>query len=233
MSQNKTVFQFQVNSNMAAVDNTIRNWLAANEFKFQPKPNANYYAYNDPWVKGKRGFEYYINNNIVTILAYVGTFENPMELEGLVGAMGKQAYRNELEPLVQEIKRIESEGAPAMQAVPQQAVQTNAPQPGQAMQPQPQPMQQPQPGGNVNTFIEENMKKKENLVILGFVLSIIGVLISCVGVSFGAILIILEFYCGVQGLKTRKKGMAIATIVLASINILILIMSIVLTIFMA
>lgn len=233
MSQNKTVFQFQVNSNMAAVDNTIRNWLAANEFKFQPKPNANYYAYNDPWVKGKRGFEYYINNNIVTIVAYVGTFENPMELEGLVGAMGKQTYRNELEPLFQEIKRLESGAAPVMQAVPGQAAQVTSPQPGQAVQPQPRPMQQPQPGGNVNAFLEENMKKKETLVILGFVLSIIGVLITCLGVSFGAILIIMEFYCGVQGLKTRKKGMAIATIVLASLNILFLIVNIALTVMLA
>ena len=54
----------------------------ANEYKFEPRPNANYYAYNDPWVKGKRGFEYYLNNNVVTIVAYLGTFENPTDLDG-------------------------------------------------------------------------------------------------------------------------------------------------------
>ncbi len=221
MSQNKTVFQFQVNANMAVIETVIRNWLVANEYKFEPRPNANYYAYNDPWVKGKRGFEYYLNNNVVTIVAYLGTFENPTDLDGFVGAFPKQAYRDDLAPLLEEIKKLENGGQPTGQAAP---VSTAAPM-GQ---------QGPLPTGNtVNTFVEQNNKRQETLVMIGFILSIVGVLISCLGVTYGAILIAFEFYCGCQGLKSGKKGLAIATIVLASINVLTLLLSIVLTVLMA
>lgn len=210
MSQNKTVFQFQVNANMASVDNIIRSWLTAHQFKFEPKPNANYFAYNDPWIMGKRGFEYYINGNTVTILAYIGTYENPTELEGFVGSVGKQGYRNDLDPLFAEIKKLENGGM------------VNA-----------QPTQAPAQNGSLNTFMEQNNKRQENIVIVGFILSLIGLLASCIGAVPGGILILIEFYCGCQGLKSGKKGLAIATIVLASISVLIMLFYIVLTVLTA
>lgn len=238
MSQNKTVFQFQVNANMASVDNIIRSWLTAHQFKFEPKPNANYFAYNDPWIMGKRGFEYYINGNTVTILAYIGTFENPTELEGFVGSVGKQGYRNDLDPLFAEIKKLENGGAvnaqpfPGAQPAPAPVVQ---PIPGAQSSPTPtaQPTQAPAQNGSLNTFMEQNNKKQENIVIVGFILSLIGLLASCIGAVPGGILILIEFYCGCQGLKSGKKGLAIATIVLASISVLIMLFSIALTVLMA
>ena len=64
---------------------------------------------------------------------------------------------------------------------------------------------------------------KETMVIVGFVMSILGLVFSCFGVTYGAILLVLEFYFAIQGLKTSKKGLAIATLVLAGLSILILI----------
>ena len=58
---------------------------------------------------------------------------------------------------------------------------------------------------------------------MGFWLSIIGLLASFVGVAYGVIVYILNFYFASQGLKTRKRGKAIATIVMSIISIIIII----------
>lgn len=80
---------------------------------------------------------------------------------------------------------------------------------------------------SLNTFMEENNKKQETMVTIGFVMAIVGLLLSFVGVTYGVILIILEYYFAIQGLKTTKRGFAIATIVIASVSILGIILGIV------
>ena len=109
-------------------------------------------------------------------------------------------------------------------------------QQGMSMQ-QGAPMQQgmpPQQGyippqNSANQFVEKSRKTRENWTIAGFVISLVGLLLSFFGITYGAIIIVLEFWCGFQGLQTKKKGLAIATIVLAGISVLLLILSIVYT----
>lgn len=213
MSQGKTEFKFHVNADMSLVEGVIRNWLQANQFSLKPEFGATCYGFNDPIVKGKRGFEYYINGNDVTILAYVGTYKKPKALEGFVGAVMKQNYRNELAPLFTEIKKLENGDTAATYNTNQTTGNTGAAQ-----------MQ----NNSLNTFMEENNKKQETLVIVGFVMSLVGLLISCFGFNFGAILLILEFYFAIQGLKTSKKGLAIATIVLGCVSVVFFFLNIVL-----
>ena len=62
---------------------------------------------------------------------------------------------------------------------------------------------------------------------MGFWLSIIGLLASFVGVAYGVIVYILNFYFASQGLKPRKRGKAIATIVMSIISIIIIVMQLV------
>ena len=256
MSQGKTEFKFRVNADITVVESLIRNWLNANGFSFQPKPGANYYAFNDPMLKGKRGLEYYINGNEVTILAYLGTYEKHQDLEGFVGALPKQAYRNELNPLFEELKKLESGRTPNMANAAPNA-QGNMPNPGYPAgqgypNGQPAGAGQGYPGGqpagagqgypngqpagagqmqddSLNRFTEKNNKNKEKMAIAGFILSLVGLVVICLGASYGSILIVMEYYFAIQGLKTKKKGLAIATIVLASINLVVLIGSIILS----
>lgn len=243
MSQQKTEFKFKVNADATLVEAVIRNWLVVNKFAPNPKYGANVYEFNDPMLKGRRGFEYYINGNEVTILAYIGKYEKPQALEGFVGAVMKQDYRNEMAPLFDELKKLENASATqqtvgaAQPADPQQT--SEAAQPTGA-QPQSVSGTQQQSAGayqttgtapvqndSLNTFMEQNNKKQETLVIVGFVMSLIGLLLSCFGATYGVILIMLEFYFAIQGLKTKKKGLAIATIVLASLGICMYLLSIV------
>lgn len=68
------------------------------------------------------------------------------------------------------------------------------------------------------------MKKQEKLCEIGFWVSILGLLASFGGVVMGIFVYIMDFYFASQGLKTRKKGKAIATIVLSIISIIVVVM---------
>lgn len=61
---------------------------------------------------------------------------------------------------------------------------------------------------------------------VGFWLSIVGLILSFIGITYGVIIYLLNYYFASQGLKTRKRGKAIATIVLSSVSIVIIILEI-------
>ena len=79
----------------------------------------------------------------------------------------------------------------------------------------------------VQSFQDETMKKKEKMCEIGFWLSILGLVCSFFGIAYGIFVYIMDFYFASQGLKTRKKGKAIATIVLSIISILIIIFTLI------
>ena len=88
-----------------------------------------------------------------------------------------------------------------------------------------------QPVQNVNQFTQifqnETTKKQEKMCEVGFWLSLFGLICSFMGVAYGVIIYILNFYFASQGLKTRKRGKATATILLSIVSILIIIFQLV------
>ena len=122
MSKEKTEYRFSVHAAPAVINQVIQNYLAANQYVQMPKPNANYYFFNDPWMKGKRSIEYYIHGTEVIVLAYMGTFEKPRGLEGFVGAIPKKSFRDDLEPLFVELHRIDMMGMAPQQGMPMQGM---------------------------------------------------------------------------------------------------------------
>lgn len=78
----------------------------------------------------------------------------------------------------------------------------------------------------VQNFQDETIKKQEKMCEWGFWLSILGLLASFVGVAYGVIVYILNFYFASQGLKTSKRNKAIATIAISIISIIIIILQI-------
>lgn len=77
-----------------------------------------------------------------------------------------------------------------------------------------------------NTFQNETAKKQEKMCEAGFWLSIVGLVFLFIGLAYGLILYILIFYFASQGLKTQKRGKAIATIVLTVISIVIIVLQV-------
>ena len=236
MSKGKSEFKFNINADPTMVEAVIRNYLVTNKYGSIAKPGANYYLSTDI-LNGNRSMEYYINGSEVTILAYMGTFERPQNLEGFVGALPKHAFRNDLNSLFEELKKLECAGN--MQPYATQSNLT-AQQPYATQPNQTAPLYTAQPYGNgqplnnsLNNFMEQANKKKETGVIVGFVLSLFGLLLSCFGIYYGLILIIIEFYLAISGLHTKKKGLAIAGIVLASLSILIILAELVLEVILS
>ena len=50
MSKEKTEYRFSVHAAPEVINQVIQNYLAANQYVQIPKPNANYYFFNDPWI---------------------------------------------------------------------------------------------------------------------------------------------------------------------------------------
>lgn len=216
MKKGKTTYQFPINVDPNLAQQTIMNWLGANSFELKEKDGNYYYQYYDP-VIGRRLFEFYIQPGMVTINAYLGKFKKPYLLDdSFAGSVPKSAYKQALDPLFKTLASY------------------NAPMGADGVSPQPDPMGMyasqvsggvpPQPAaGNYADFAEATNKRHEKLAIWGFVISIIGLLLSFIGYTYGVVLYMLEFYFAACGIKTRKKGFAIATFVLAGISIVILV----------
>lgn len=57
MSKKKTQYQFTVNASPQAINQIFQNYLMANGFQYEQKPNANYYILKD-LVAGMRLITY-------------------------------------------------------------------------------------------------------------------------------------------------------------------------------
>ncbi|MBD5529533.1 MAG: hypothetical protein HDR02_14185 [Lachnospiraceae bacterium] len=222
MKKGKSTYQFPINVDPNLAQQTIMNWLGANGFDLKEKDGNYYYQYYDP-VIGRRLFEFYIQPGMVTINAYLGKYKKPYLLDdSFAGSVPKSAYKTALAPLFQTLS---SYNAP-VGADGSQPVGTD---PNASYNAQPYvsggPAGQPVPG-NYEDFTNAANKSHEKLAIWGFVLSIVGLLLSFVGYTFGFLLYMLEFYFAACGIKTKNKGFAIATFVLAGVSIVILVISV-------
>lgn len=210
MKKGKSTYQFPITVDPNLAHQTITNWLGANSFELKEKNGQYYYQYYDPIV-GRRLLEFYIQPGMVTIYAYIGKFKKPYLLDdSFAGSVPKTAYKQALAPLFQTLSSY------------------NAPGGGEVTQPYTgdtyngaQPV-----SDNYKDLANATNRSYERMAIIGFVISIIGLLLSFVGYMLGAFLYVLEFYFATCGMKTKKKGFAIATFVLGGISIVILVYSI-------
>ena len=283
MAKGKTQFDFVVNTPFNVVNTTIQNWLVANKFKpiegvVWGQPGS--YLFNDPIVEGKRGFDYVIHGNKVTIWAYVGSSNKPMPLDdSLVGAMPKQRYKNLLTPLFQELEKLNGNTSvnnqiPAQSQYrnpvnPQVNTQNNQQQNAYgayaqhmnrqtynvgnlnqnnfAQSPQPAHLNQQNPtfvvpqscsantkpnSMQVNQFVDDINKKGEKFAVAAFIISLVSLVLPCIGVAPGGLLVLLNYWFASQGLQTKKRGLSIAAIVITSISLVLLIASIALQFFL-
>jgi len=214
VAHTKSEYNFVLQDPVLA-EQVIQSYLMANRFVRKEAEGISYYELNDPFI-GKRGFEYYINEYSITIKAYIGTYKRCSKLEGFVGCAGKIPYKNSLDSLFRQLQnQNHNTYATGMNTAPQ----TNSNQGMQAPPP-------PQPDA-LNTFVAENNKNRETLTIVAFVISIVGFFISVFGMVYGLVIHFIVIYLAIMGLKTSKKGLAIATLVITGISILISILSLV------
>lgn len=229
MKKGKSVFNFVVNADEMSIHNLMQSFLSANGFVAKQETGYTYYMQQD-FMWGNRFLEYYVNGNQVTVLAYIGKANKPLMLDNsFAGSMPKQEYKKLLNTLFSALNEL---NANAGQMGAQNVGAQNMGAAGDAYSGQ-QAYGQPQQGQSVdisqqtNQFAQNVNKSKENMAIAGFVISIIGLVLSCFGYMVGAVIIALEIYFAVNGLKTSKRGLSIATFVICGVSILILIFQVI------
>lgn len=209
MAKGKSQFTFPYSDRSEQI---IRDFLQANGYKYvEPKNAENYYSFKDGMCNG--GLQYQITGSNVIIYYFLGKSKKPMVVDdSFAGSVPKQHYKNVLKPLFDALSNPDGGGASMVNGG------TNV----------------PPAGGNTyssNQFEASANKPREKFAIIAFVVSLLGLALSFTGYTFGAAILILEFYFAYLGLRTRLKGLSIAAMVIAGVSLLILIAEIVLTVY--
>lgn len=220
MKKGRSNYPVQFNTDPNTINNLMQSYLTAENFKIHEKKGEQYFRAGDQMV-GYRGLKYSINGQVLTIEAWLDGALGNFPLEQNSMNMMAMNYRNSLNNLFQEIAKLNNGGNNIMnnnnQNFNTQTEQTNL-----------NNNQQISLNNNATqfaqTFQNENTKKQEKLCEIGFWLSILGLLGALGGVVMGLLVYVMDFYFASQGLKTRKRGKAITTIVLSIISILITIL---------
>lgn len=208
-TQNKTVFQFTFNMDMNVVNQSIQNFLMANNFHLTEKNGARYYLWKDP-VSGKRFFEYNIYGNHVTIWVYLRSYKKPLPLDDkYYGSLTKIAYRNMLEPLITALQNM---SAPMYNEQMTQNQQYATPTPGTA---------------NVNNFQTNSIAAKEKFLPVALFLAIASILTAVLGYTITIFTVIVAAAFGFNGRNTSKKGLSILILICCVISSLIFMLQLV------
>lgn len=220
MKKGKSNYNLTFNSDSTLVNNIVQSYLKESGFNMYEKKEKKYYRAGDAML-GYKGFNYSINGNNLIIEAWLDGALGDFPLEQNSLNMLAMDYRNSLNKLFQEINKLNNGGMNMNNNFNNQNINNQMnydPNTGQ-------------PINNNNNFVQsfqdETMKKKEKMCEIGFWLSILGLVCSLFGVTYGVIIYIMDFYFASQGLKTTKRGKAIATIVLSIISILIVIIELI------
>lgn len=220
MKKGRSTYSVQFNVDQNTINNLMQSYLNAENFKTYEKNGEQYFRSGDQML-GYKGLKYSINGQTLTIDTWLDGMLNNFSLENSGINVMAMNYRNSLNKLFQEVSKL-NKGNNSMDN--QFNIQNNE-------NANIQNNNQQIDANNINQFAQnfknENIKKQETLCEIGFWISILGLFASLFGVAYGVIVYIIDFYFASQGLKTRKRGKAIATIVLSIISILIIMIQII------
>lgn len=202
MKKGRTTLQFTVTVPTTS-EATIQSWLAAHGFELIAKNDEQFYRSREAVSDTDCCFTYQINGNQVTITAWLhGIIGGDISLETKnIFALQINAYRSLISDLIDAAK------APNQQNL-------NATQPqGTNLVSNP----------NIQNFQNTTSRRDETLCIIGFVMSIVGLLISLSeeSATIGLIVYIVIYAFAARGLKTKKHGLAITTIIITTFSIIL------------
>lgn len=222
MKKGRSTYSFNFSCDVQTINNLIQGYLNGNGFSLYEKKGEQYYRAGDSMI-GYKGFKYGFQGQTITISAWLDGALGNFPVEQKSFNMAAMDYRNSLGPLFNEISRL-SNGGNSMNNNNQNNFNNNQ------MNYDPVTGQPLQNNGQNNTQFAQNFqsqtdKKKETMCEIGFWISILGLLGSFGGVVMGLFVYIMDFYFAIQGLKTRKRGKAIATIVMSILSILVVVFS--------
>lgn len=221
MKKGRSSYNFRLKGNSDRAEQLVQSYISAKGFKQIEKKGEKYYRAGDIMVEGYRYFDYKISENELTVYAWLkGAFGDiGIEQDGIASInMAIMNYRKSLTTLFKEIEKLNSENNE--ESSEESNEETTE---GESNTNQTKDKSQNNSNDFAKTFEDETTQKQERLCEIGFWLSILGLVLSFFGITYGVIIYMLNFYFASQGLKTKKRGKAIATIVLSIISIFIII----------
>ena len=225
MASRKTQYLVPFQSDVQTVNGVVASWLQANGFVQRTMDGYQYYL-SENMMTGNRCFEYYFQGSQLIILGYLKTPKKPFALDqGLFGAASTVPYVNLIQELIRKVN--------SLPPTSQNPAQPAGSMPGQF---QPQSPVNPAQGSVVveaaADFEEKAEKKNGNCAIGAFVASILSLLIAFSGIIYvGGLGYILLYAFAITGLKSKKKkGLAIAAIVITSFSLILFILLFILAI---
>lgn len=241
MEKGRSVYNFQIICDINKVNELIRSYLSGNEYKIEQNNGETYYRNGDS-MSGCKYFNYSIDNNTLTIYAWIKGLMGELKVEqnGLSSInIAANEYRDSLNILFKKIEELNTEnsspqniigydpntGSPIYATNENNTITGYDPYTGAPIYGNKQNNQFTQ------NFHDKTMKQKEKLCNIGFWLSLIGLVTSFIGVYYGIVLYFLNFYFASQGLKTRFRKKAIASIILSILSILVMVIEYILIIY--
>lgn len=208
MSTGKTKYTLQFYTYPNTVNQIVLDWLNQSYFKQDFGTDNTWSCSSFDPTSGNKGFQYSIDGNNLTLFAWIiGPDNKTYTLDAPeVYYTVRDEYKNLITGLLNKINEANV------------AYQQQLPN---AMQPNPN-SQQYYPLQYVPAVEANNNKQKETLCMIGFALSIAGLLMSFAGL-YGIVIYCLNIYFAIQGWHTQKRGFAIATLVLTILSIIIII----------
>lgn len=202
MGKGRTSYCIDILGDINVADQTIKNYLASTGFKLTEKNGEQFYKYVAAVDEFPRGFKYYFEGKKLNISVWlINFFGQDVELNKSSMDRLSMEYNESLSKLFQDLANVE----PTVQNETNN--QNNASQ-------------------FVQNFQDDVEKKKERRCEVVFWISIFSLILAFFGYVVAVIVYVCQFYYAILGLKTRKKGKAIATIILSAASILILMLEV-------
>lgn len=223
MNMGRASYQLNINCDGAVVNQVIQSFLAANNFKLVTKHGESYYRYSNMF-EGESCFKYNISQGVVMIEAWKRNgFGGEISLnQNGIGNINTAiiSYREKIGTLLAAIDKLNNNasmnnGYNQTQGNNQMNFDPNTGQPlnnnyasssNQAV---------------LQNFNNSNNKSLNKTAKWGLFYAIIGLITSLTGGMdyFSALFAIIGITCGIRGLKSESKGLAIADIVLSVLSI--------------
>ncbi len=192
MASRKTQYVIHFTVDTQAVRDAVTDWLNKNGFQYAEKGGCQYY-YSGNGVFGVcRCFEYDIQGRRLLVSLYLNGPENPCPLgDSGAGRGATSSYTELLQELVSAI------GSDHVQTYDEEGNLRN-----------------------VSLAVQNNTSNSE-CATWAFGMSIVALILGITGRVYGIVPMILAYSFGFAGLKSTKKNLATAAIILTSIGILL------------
>lgn len=228
MERGRSVYNFNLNGDVNKALEVVNGYIQGNGFTLINDQNESYYRSGDA-MRGYRYFNYRLVGNNLEISAWLKGLTGEFSLEKGGMSMPIMSYRNSINELLQALTNLNTNVMPENNMTLNQNNIVNNQNAVYQNQGNNQQTGYPQNNANLNqvaqNFQNENIKKQETLCEIGFWLSIFGLFAAMLGVYYGAIVIILNFYFAYQGLNTSKRSKAIASILMSIASIVLMLLS--------